>query len=77
MPATPAKRHGLSASRVAAWPSEGMGETRPPALVRMRGRRCRFPEEARRSERGSARRSAQELSNGTGTGASWPKARAR
>ena len=35
------------------------------------------PEEARRSERGSARRSAQELSNGTGTGASWPKARAR
>ena len=31
------------------------------------------PEEARRSGRGSARRSAQELSNGTGTGASWPK----
>ena len=31
----------------------------------------------RRSERGSARRSAQELSNGTGTGASWPKASAR
>ena len=35
------------------------------------------PEEARRSEPGSARRSAQELSNGTGTGASWPKASAR